>query len=54
MTEAEKLLQEAHEILKDRWFIIGEEDEFNDNEVIDLDKKIVNYLERRGIVQGKK
>lgn len=45
LDKAIKLLEEAHRVLEDRWFITGEDDEYNDDEVIEVDKKIIKFLE---------
>jgi hypothetical protein len=44
MEEAKMLLKEAHEILKDQYFIIEEDDETNNEKVIELDEKIIKFL----------
>lgn len=40
-----ELLREAHDVLKERWFVAGDDDEYNDDEVIDTDKAIEDFLE---------
>ena len=37
-------LEMAHEVLEDRWFISGDGDEYNDDEVIEADKKCVETI----------
>lgn len=45
--EIRDLLLDVHEVLKDRWFIEGDDDQYNDDEIIDLDNRVTKLLEER-------
>lgn len=44
--EARALLREARDELRKHWFIVTDEDEFNDDDVISLTHKIDGFLAR--------
>lgn len=44
LEEAKALLQKAHEVLAERWFINTEEDHYNDDDVISVDESIIEFL----------
>lgn len=46
MSEERDLLVKAANLLRGRWFIQTDEDEYNDDEVIALSEEIDAYLER--------